>query len=264
MDCLEHHHKIKRSTIVCSTGRSGSTLLSKTLKQLQTCGNPEEYFHLSIIEKLNLKANPEEFLPYYDSIIEEGLTDNGTFGIKLHWWHLYNILAIARKLELFHDKSDMEIIHMLFPNPKFIYIWRQNMAEQAISTVIALQTGVWLNSVNKTDKQWADRNVKPSSPSFRPLKIYRWEQKFKDQNRRWRQFFAENSVAHHEVTYEQLANNFSEEITHVSDFLSLDPNSLKALKMPTKRQANKTNEQFKQYYTLFPPMLLRGMSKVFT
>ncbi|MBF2097066.1 MAG: hypothetical protein IGQ88_01650 [Gloeomargaritaceae cyanobacterium C42_A2020_066] len=38
--------RVRKSYIICSTQRSGSTLLSKTLTQLGDCGKPDEYFNL--------------------------------------------------------------------------------------------------------------------------------------------------------------------------------------------------------------------------
>lgn len=273
MDFQTRHKNIKRSYIVCSTGRSGSTLLCKTLTQLKQFGNPEEYFHhRNVIDKLKLKEKHEAFIPYFESVLDQGLSDNGTFAIKMHWWQLYDFLAITRQLDEFKGMNDVEILNSAFPHLKLIYIWRQDMISQAVSTEIALQTGVWVKGVNQSGRSngfgatdtHAQLNAHThTAMRFRPLRIYRWEQKFKDQNSRWRQFLAEHQLAHYELTYERLTDNFEQEMTDVIRFLELDTEvDLSMLKMPTKRQANAVNEQFTTCYKAFPSIVLRGMNKL--
>ena len=74
--------------LICSTVRSGSTLLCKTLEQLDGCGNPQEYFHRHLVKKLKLNNNPQKFLEYCDGIVQKGIDNHGTFGIKMHWYQL--------------------------------------------------------------------------------------------------------------------------------------------------------------------------------
>lgn len=189
MNVLQQNQNIQQSYIVCSTGRSGSTLLCKTLKNLKCCGNPAEYFHHNETKKLQLKDDPEKFINYCNSVLHQRLTSNGIFGIKMHWWQMYDFLKIAKKSPLFENKKDLEILNTIFPNLKFIYISRQDIIAQAVSTTIALTTKVWEKSANNNSIKEKKLSIKNRSIKFRPLKIYRWEQSFKDQNRRWKQFF---------------------------------------------------------------------------
>ncbi|NEQ98385.1 MAG: hypothetical protein F6K30_16975 [Cyanothece sp. SIO2G6] len=284
MDFQTRQKNIKRSYIICSTGRSGSTLLSKTLVKLEQFGNPDEYFHHMNIEELQLKKKPERFIPYFESVLDKGLSANGTFAIKMHWWQLNDFLETTRQLDVFEGMTDIEILNSAFPNLKFIYIWRQDMVAQAVSTEVALQTGVWMQGVNSSVSSYAFKvnsaevpNIAPNmknieqesaklaqtSVKFRPLRIYKWEQKFKDQNRRWQQFFAKHQLEYHELTYERLTHNFEQEMTDVIRFLELETEvDLSLLKMPTKRQANAVNEQFATYYKALPAIFLKGINKL--
>ncbi|MEB3231411.1 MAG: Stf0 family sulfotransferase [Leptolyngbyaceae bacterium] len=275
MDFHARQQNIKRSYIVCSTGRSGSTLLCKTLAQLNQFGNPDEYFHhRNHLNRLQLKEKPEGFISYFESVLDQGLSHNGVFAIKMHWWQLYDFWEITRQLDEFKGMNEVEILHDVFPNLKFIYIWRQDMIAQAVSTEIALQTGEWVKGSKRFNAGSSSppeehmnletgRHEAEPSIKFRPLKIYRWEQKFKDQNRRWQQFFTDYQLDHHELTYERLTSNFEQEVMDVIKFLELEPEvDHSRLKMPTRRQANTVNEEFTTCYKAFPPVFLRGMNKL--
>lgn len=265
MNVLQQNLNIQQSYIVCSTGRSGSTLLCKTLKNLQCCGNPEEYFHHNETKKLQLKGNPDKFISYCNSVLQEGLTANGIFGIKMHWWQMYDFLKIAREYSLFKDKKDLEILNSVFPNLKFIYISRQDIIAQAVSTTIALKTGVWEKRAN--NKQSIEKKIRLKENNtpvkFHPLKIYRWEQSFKDQNRRWKKFFDENNLDYYELTYERLTSSFEPEIFSILDFLDIDKNSIShKIQMATKKQSTGINQRFIGYYRMLPKLLIKLVYKI--
>ncbi|MBZ8182127.1 Stf0 family sulfotransferase [Oscillatoria salina] len=259
MDLLPQKKNIQKSYIICSTGRSGSTLLGRSLAQLKSCGTPEEYFHYKRLQGLDLKDNPDKFLGYCNSVLQAGLTSNGVFGIKMHWWQMQDFLRLARQSPLFQDKQDLEILNYFFPNLKFIYIWRKDLVAQAVSTTIALQTDVWeQSSQSETTQQKENFSLK-----FQPLKIYRWEQKFKDQNRRWREFFRENNLDYYEITNKKLIGFFEEEIRNIVAYLGVDESLLPdKIEMATKSQSTKINKQFIRDYRRLPKLLLKIANKI--
>ena len=76
---------INKSYIICSIGRSGSTLLASTFGNLGNCGNPEEYFHENRVQNLMENNDVSGFRNYLEEILGKGVTDNGVFGMKMHW-----------------------------------------------------------------------------------------------------------------------------------------------------------------------------------
>ncbi|MFP5270392.1 Stf0 family sulfotransferase [Coleofasciculus sp.] len=148
---------INKSYIVCSTGRSGSTLLCSTLSDLGFCGKPLEYFHPAKIEKYIAQDSANGFQDYLSQVLQKGTSQNGIFGIKIHWEHFRNFINLARKYLGLSRQSDWQIISTIFPNPYFIYIWRRNLVKQAVSTEIAYQTQKWVktneNLISETPKK---------------------------------------------------------------------------------------------------------------
>lgn len=235
--------------IVCSTVRSGSTLLCRTLESLGGFGHPEEYFHRHRLAKLNLNDQPDTFLEYCRSIGSQGSAER--LGIKMHWWQLVDFLTLARQSLQFEGKGDLEILDMLFPNLVFIYLWRRDLASQAVSAAIASQTGQW----EKGDD--SGKSTKAKSLKFQPWKIYEWEQSLKEQNHCWRQFFQDNHTNYYETTYEDLISSFPEEIANIVRHIGVDkPLPVQQLEMPTQRQSNTTNQRFIRYYTNLPKPVL--------
>lgn len=241
----------KTSYIVCSTVRSGSTLLCKTLENLNEFGHPEEYFHRHTLQKLNLENHPDKFLDYCHSIYN--LTNS--FGIKMHWWQLLDFLKLARQSPQFEQKGDWEILDTLFPNLNFIYLWRRGVESQAVSAAIASQTGQW-------EKSYGDQTP-TKSIKFKPWKIYEWEKSLQDQNRCWRQFFRDNHLNYYEIIYEDLVESFSQEIANVIAHIGVEQGHTNQLEMPTQRQSDATNQRFISYYTLIPKPLLNILYQLY-
>ena len=251
--------KIKQSYIVCSNIRTGSTLLCKTLEKLERYGKPEEYFHPLIIRDLKLNNNPQGFQDYYNTIVNEHSTDQGIFGIKLHWYQLQDLLKLARQCDDFREKKDLEIINILFPNPKFIYLWRKDIVAQSVSAVIAGQSGKWENL--QSDKSKPKQNSTTKNVKFVPLKIYEWEQFLRLQNQLWENFLQQSNLPHYEITYEDLVDQFQQQINNILDFLAITTDEIderQSLEMPTIRQSNQDNQKFIKYYQMLPKPLLKS------
>ena len=254
-------HSIQKSYIVCSTGRSGSSLLCKTLASLGDCGNPAEYFHPNA---LPAKSNPEHsdlFRDYYLNVLEQGTTANGVFGVKIHWHHFKELLVLARHhVAELQDKSDVEVTQYLFPNPVFIFISRQDLLRQAISTCIAFQTEIW--GLNRKDHEREKvSQAKQKKLRFAPLSIYRYKVGLQMANRAWEQFFEKNNLPFHALVYEELVASYEPTIRGIYAFLGLEfkPD---ILTVPTKRQANGINERWVRYYSIIPEGLLGHYSEV--
>jgi trehalose 2-sulfotransferase len=263
MKSIQPPSNLQKSYIICSTGRSGSTLLCKTLEKSSFCGHPDEFFHHKLIKPIQKSKDPDYFIDYCNSIYEKGLTSNGIFGIKMHWWQLFDFLKLARQISIFANKRDVEILNSIFPNLKFIYIWRRDMSKQAISTVIALQTKQWVNPTENQGEREEILSTTDNNVRFQPLNIYKWEQSFEDQNRRWRNFFQDNALPYYEIVYEDFIPSFDRKMEEVIDYLEVDRSLLSdKFEMAIKKQGNDINKQFLQRYQAIPKPLLKIIYKL--
>lgn len=236
--------------MVCSTVRSGSTLLCKTLGSIKNCGQPEEYFHRHTIRRLKLNHNPDTFLSYCQTIYQQSLRHSGCFGIKMMWPQLVDFLTLAHQSPQFKTASDREILNHLFPNLTFIYLRRQDSVAQAVSAAIATQTGQWEKSTSTP--QTTTRPIK-----FQPWHIYEWDNALKEHNAAWQTFFTQNNITYHSLTYEKLTQSFTSEISALLRYIN-SPIQLKSetLTLPTQKQANARNQTLIRDYKQLPKPLL--------
>ncbi|MEL7140792.1 MAG: Stf0 family sulfotransferase [Cyanobacteria bacterium J06631_9] len=247
---------IQSSYIICSTMRSGSTLLSRTLKDFDVAGDPKEYFHPRWKGVgLDQLSEPSQLYAHYNCVVRETTTPNGVFGIKMHWDQLQNVLNICRKDTAFSSKNDLEILQSFFPRPKFIFIWRENLLKQAVSTEIANQTQIWGIDRDPNSMRHEAKRMQLTDLKFKPMQIYRHKQSAQKCNTQWKQFFSQYSIPYHEVKFESLISNFESEMRGVFRCLNL-PSDCSSFSMATKKQSTPINERWAFYYRLIPEILL--------
>lgn len=245
-----------KSYIICSIGRSGSSLLASILRDFTYCGNPREYFHPNKIKKLIENNDSSIFINYTDKILNEGLTANGVFGVKMHWEHMRDFLRFTRKNLGYENQTDLEIINDFFPNTHFIYIRRENTLKQAISTEIAQQTEMWRQEINDTPKQQLKK------PSFNPLAIYRIEEGIKRHEGAWERFFRQNDIDVYEVVYENFCQSIKTTTIDIIKFLKIDPlPESNQIQVSLQKQSNNINERWEKYYNLIPKTFLKNYSQ---
>jgi trehalose 2-sulfotransferase len=136
------------SYLICSTPRSGSTLLCEAMISTGLAGRPEEYYQQR--QKTGLPRRPREYfegaetdeiveilgdvtrvddeVSSYDSrnyghyadyvawTIERGTTPNGVFGAKLMWGYFNGFISHLREIPRLAELNAAEILPAAFPN----------------------------------------------------------------------------------------------------------------------------------------------------
>ncbi|MBE9069293.1 sulfotransferase [Leptolyngbya cf. ectocarpi LEGE 11479] len=239
-----------KSIVICSTGRSGSNLLGLTLGTIGYTGKSREFFCPDVLAANGVGSQASDLHPYLAQVYAQGKTPNQVFGVKLHWDHMINLLKIVRTDPDWQARSDIEILSALFPNPRFIFIRRQNLVKQAISMEIGKQTGVYIVPQQDADRQSPRGEQKLS---FKPLNIYRYKQGLKGRNQKWRSFFQQNHLPFLEVVYENLVNDFDNIMQQVIEFSGVElPTTGVKITKATKKQGSQLNERWLRYYKFIP------------
>jgi len=89
------------SYIVCSTPRSGSTLLCETLDRTKLAGLPREYFFPYLEPGQMAEWGVTTFPDYFERVLVEGTTPNGVFGVKIMWLYLRELIDRLAVLDQF-------------------------------------------------------------------------------------------------------------------------------------------------------------------
>ena len=128
---------VKHSYLVCTTPRSGSTLVCQALKATGVAGRPEEYFEA--LRKTGLWSRTA-YDRYLEWAMEVGTTPNGVFAAKLMWGYFGDFIGLLRNVPRFRELRLAELLPADFPEVTFVRIVRANKIRQAVSLAADPQT----------------------------------------------------------------------------------------------------------------------------
>lgn len=126
---------VKLEYAILCLPRCGSTLVSRELKQAGA-GNPIEHIRGYVQDLLREReVSKFNFIKWWD-LVRSGHNIDGVFGTKI----IYDFWKMA---ERFMEEDEIEIIHKFIRRVPVIYIERSDKYAQAVSDVVARETGVW-------------------------------------------------------------------------------------------------------------------------
>ena len=235
------------SYVICTTPRSGSTLLCKLLADTGVAGNPDSYFHRPSITAWldHFDLTPDDTVPERDVLrsvfraaIAKGSLDTGVFGLRMQ---RESFGFFARKLAVLHPglSSDIERFHAAFGRTLFIHLSRRDKVQQAISNVKAQQTGLWHAAPDGTELQ---RLSPAREPVYDAAAIRAKVEEVTALDRDWERWFASEAVAPLRLDYEGLAADPLQTLRHVLDALGLDRKAASGVKPGVAKLADETSK----------------------
>ncbi len=190
--------------VICSTPRTGSTLLCEILRE-NGIGVPMEYFHkrnhlAALYDRYVPDPDTKEFdLEYYIELLKTYRTSaNGYFGFKVHWGQLKWL-----KRDCALDKQ--------FPGLKFIYLTRKDNVAQAVSVSKAAYS-----------KQWYSYQDAPESLTYDEKHIAFCLKTIRKSNARWQEWFEELELNPIHLTFEDLLSDPQYEMERVAQHLKIE------------------------------------------
>lgn len=187
------------SYVVCSTPRSGSNLLCRSLSRTGLAGDPAEYFNPIRRRPLTARwGSGASALEYADALRGRRTGANGVFGVKLHWSQLTALCDELPGHLAVGGIPSRSVIDELLPGSSFVRITRLDQEAQAVSFWVALNNREWLRPAGDSP-----RALPPTRYSFRGIE--RCRQEIVDGIVGWQCFFAVNAITPIDLTYEELA-----------------------------------------------------------
>lgn len=252
----------QRSYIICTTMRSGSTMLASGLRETGVAGRPDEYFappvrlpqaqvfdmepmrYRELLEQ-HRQAHPAEQV--LREIIEAGTTDNGVFGVKIHFQRPFSDFhnAIEVLQACFNDKtaSPHELLSRAFPRLSYIWLRRSDRVAQAVSLFKAIRTSEFVRVDGSTDP------VAPAGvQDFDFAAIGRMADWLQSGDEGWRAFFKRHRIEPMTIDYEDLAANYEPTLRSVLDYLGLSAQCPSIARTRHRRQADEISEQWAARY----------------
>lgn len=214
--------------LIATTGRTGSHFLAYHLFLTGVLGAPFEYLHPKHFERWRQLAgggNDPEVLSYIQG---KRTNTSGWFSLKAHWNQLYEF---ERRL----SKPHTQMLDFNFA----VHLKRKSVIRQAISMLIAQQSGSWISF-----------HPRGAEPEYSRSKIQNHIVSINHSNACWADWFRRRSIPYKEYYYEDMIDKPDEMTQLIFKFLNLkhpEPLSHSQVQMP-KKQAGELNETWYRRY----------------
>jgi trehalose 2-sulfotransferase len=264
------HH----SYLICSTPRTGSSLLCDALTATGVAGRPEEYFQFrartgfprrpqeyfegaadsEIFDILGPRTRVEEDEARYDPsrferydgylawALEAGTTPNGVFGAKVMWGYFNGFVTGLRWAVPGRQRlSVCELAPSVFPNLRYLSVTRRDKVRQAVSLWRALQTWSWSSDqVPAVGTEHLVYSHAAIAHLIRDIEAHEYE---------WRAYFRECGVEPLTIVYEDFAGRYEDTVRDILRHLEIPEAETAAIAAPHKRpQSDDVSRQWADRY----------------
>jgi LPS sulfotransferase NodH len=227
------------SYLICSTPRSGSTLLCGLLLSTGIAGRPESYFRLpdepTWVDRWRIARDPDgsfDYRDYVQAAIKDGNTENGVFGARVMWGTMDEIVANLSSVYRDLAGGDLELLSRAFGRIRFVHLRRGDTVAQAVSWARAEQTGYWHHGDSSANE-----------PHFELDQIQGFVAMIDEHNAAWRDWFTSFDIRPHVVRYEELTADMVGITLGVLDFLGLELPDGRTIAPGHDRQAHEINSE---------------------
>lgn len=221
-----HSTPLRRSYVVASSPRCGSTYLCRLLTQTGLLGAPSEIFNpgsdLRAFRNRFKSSTPAE---YVASLTSRRTSRSGVFGLKSHF----------NDFEKFVDQYPA-LLEVLSP-VTYIYISRRDRVAQAVSMVRALQTKQWVSQQQGTEKAQLRYDRELIAKSMKAIDVL---------EAGWLRWFEANDIPPFHVTYEDLLADPEATVRSIVELLEVqDAERDEMEEVPfVEKQGDETNEEW--------------------
>ncbi|MCW3848245.1 Stf0 family sulfotransferase [Sphingomonas sp. LB-2] len=245
-DYPEREGPPRRTLLIATHPRSGSSLLGEALYFAGGLGCPLEYFHRGFLPGLAGRWGTHGLREQIAAVHRHRTDPSGTLSVKIFWRDVEDLAAEldpARFGELRGRAPDAvtpddyraiaAVLAQAFPNPEHVHLERIDRVRQAVSGLAATQTGQF-RIVPDMGEQPA---IGTAAYDFDRIDGYVAYSDFCHGH--WRNYFAATGTAPLALTYEQLAADYEGSVRtvlgHFGSAAAVPP-------MRMRRQADAGNE----------------------
>ncbi len=236
-----------KSYIICTSPRSGSTLLCGLLAATCKSGNPGSYFHApsisSWLKTYNLSrdgyaSDRAAVSAAFEAAYKQGTGNTGLFGLRLQRDSFDFFIQQAGVLYPEAD-SDVDRIQAAFGATLFIHLTRPNKLDQAISRVKATQTGLWHKAADGAE---LERLSAPKDPVYDQGQIAQHLAELIALDQAWVSWFAKENLKPLRISYDVLSADPECVLAQILDKLGLDSEIAYGISPPVAKLADATNQ----------------------
>ena len=219
---FEGQSRPHKTLVICSTPRCGSHMLGHALFETKKFGFPLEYANPANLAEWKLRFNEEDTLKVMETLKTIRTSDNGVFGIKLHYQHLTQFSSFEQVLETFED-------------PYFVVLTRDNLLKQAVSLDIANQTGVWIEGQEPIASE-VEFDTERVREALKDIII---------DSASWKYLLSIHNCRFLDLSFSDVAGDIAGAITKIADFMNVDiDTTMVSNELVTKKQGSSVNQKW--------------------
>lgn len=189
--------------VLCATQRCGSTLVVEDMRNTGVLGRPEEWF----IPWKSHKTG-QNWKAALAGIHKRARSENGVTAVKIMANQLSEIDTCLSTFAPSARQGLFPHVAETFADAVWIWLRRDDIVLQAISRLMAQQTGINHATGKSDDKHFAGNLAKGYDPAYNSHATYRYNAVLRQstaitlENLTWRQFFETHAIKPIELVYE--------------------------------------------------------------
>jgi LPS sulfotransferase NodH len=239
--------------LICTSPRSGSTLLCKLLAATGVAGRPASYFHRPSVEDWmqglgivpDATATERERLDaVFRAAIEKGRNATGVFGLRLQ---ADSLAFFLEKLAVHRPDraTDRDRIDAAFGRTLFVHLRRLDKVEQAVSCLKAEQTGLWHVAPDGTE---LERTAPHRQPVYDRQRIDARIDTLTAHDRDWQAWFDREGIQPVRIIYEEFSADPVETLRGLLASLGIDRSFAAGVTPGVKKLADDTSREWAMRY----------------
>jgi LPS sulfotransferase NodH len=238
------------SYIICTSPRSGSTLLCKLLENTGVAGVPESYFHKPSVPSwaagvgLPTLSEGQNVQRILDAVMDIGRGQTGIFGLRLQHHSFAFLMQELRQLHP-QEATDVACLARAFGRARFIHLTREDKLEQAVSAIKAEQTGLWHQA---PDGREIERLSPPNTAAYDSDAMAMKVAEFTMADASWTAWFEAQQIAPLHLSYATLASDPRGALAYVLDDLGCDSSGAQQASLPTAKLADDQSREWVQRF----------------
>lgn len=227
------------SYFICTSPRSGSTLLCKLLEDC-SAGHPASYFHRPSLNAWRSGLDLPDDAPrdeIFSTARKRSKGKHPISGIRLQR-HSFEFFCAQLALLKPDQESDLSRITATFGRTAFIHLTRTDKLDQAVSLIRAQQSGLWHRNADGSE---LERTGAASEVEFNPAIIQAEWATLTQMDLEWEQWFTKHKIAPLRVTYSALATDPRPVMHRILTGLGLSPEPARSISPRTAKLADHVN-----------------------
>jgi len=233
--------------MICTAPRSGSTLLCSLLAATGVAGKPASHFYDPSVAKwladlgvtvADNAAEADQMQAVVTAALRRGRADTGIFALRQQ--APGRVFLCARLTVLAPQAtSDAGRIAAVFGRTAVIHLTRADKVDQAVSLLLARQTGLWHRAADGSD---LDRTAPHQPPVYDAKAIRAIVADLAAQDQDWTDRFAREGISPLRLTHAEVSGQPQNTVRRVLGAVGLAPSHADGVMPGTRKLANATNQ----------------------